>query len=152
MYLTTAKKSQLYDYCYKISNQNPGTVVRYIRGQKCRTKNELFNEFSSALQFPYYFGENWDAFDECINDLDWIDGKSYIIVILDADAVFHNDDAQFKTLIQVIQRASTEWGKGTNTAIPVPFHVIFHSEEVFNEIKQRISSIQETNIDILRLD
>jgi hypothetical protein len=29
-------------------------------------------EFAASFQFPYYFGENWPAFDECINDLSWL--------------------------------------------------------------------------------
>lgn len=51
---------------------NRGYVVRSIRGHKCRTIDGMIDEFSSALQFPWYFGENWPAFDECICDLDWL--------------------------------------------------------------------------------
>lgn len=37
-----------------------------------RTVAQLNDEFSAALQFSAYFGENWPAFNECLKDLDWL--------------------------------------------------------------------------------
>ena len=34
------------------------------------TKEEIHNRLAKAFGFPDYYGKNWDAFDECINDLD----------------------------------------------------------------------------------
>ena len=47
-------------------------TVRTVRGRKIRTVGRLFDEMAAALQFPYYFGENWPAFDECLADIDWL--------------------------------------------------------------------------------
>jgi hypothetical protein len=47
-------------------------VVRTLRGVKMQTVQQLFDEFAAALQFPWYFGENWAAFDECLTDLAWL--------------------------------------------------------------------------------
>src|SRR5262249_52404434 len=58
---------------------HPRAVVRVIRGRKSRTVRAFFDEVSAALQFPYYFGENWAAFDECITDLDWLAGDAYLL-------------------------------------------------------------------------
>lgn len=49
-----------------------GLTVRTVRGSKMLTEDQLFTEVSAALQFPYYFGENWPAFDECLADLEWL--------------------------------------------------------------------------------
>ncbi|MCM1323357.1 MAG: barstar family protein [Acetobacter sp.] len=40
-----------------------------------RTTRELFSEFSNRLEFPSYFGHNWDAFSECFWDMEWIKDK-----------------------------------------------------------------------------
>ncbi|RJL29966.1 barstar family protein [Bailinhaonella thermotolerans] len=43
---------------------------RVVRGPRCRTTGALFEEWAAALGFPGYFGRNWDAFDDCLGDLD----------------------------------------------------------------------------------
>ena len=36
------------------------------------TKAVLLEELYHRLQFPDYFGNNWDALEECIRDLSWL--------------------------------------------------------------------------------
>ncbi len=47
-----------------------GAFVCFLRGELCGSSNEFFREISTAMRFPYYFGWNWNAFDECITDLE----------------------------------------------------------------------------------
>ncbi|MFC9892290.1 barstar family protein [Nocardia sp. NPDC127579] len=64
----------------------PGYVVRELRGSKMRTTAGVFDEFAAAFQFPYYFGENKDAFDECLRDLGEFvgDAPGYVAVVRDS--------------------------------------------------------------------
>ncbi len=57
-------------------------VARVVRGGRCSDKRRLLQEFAAALQFPHYFGNNWDAFDECMNDLSWIKGSRLVLLIV----------------------------------------------------------------------
>lgn len=45
-----------------------------------RNSNQFFERVSRAISFPSYFGHNWDAFNECIHDLEWI-RADYVLVL-----------------------------------------------------------------------
>jgi RNAse (barnase) inhibitor barstar len=106
-------------------------VVRIVRGPKMRIEPHFFDEVSAALQFPYYFGENWDALDECLNDLDWLPGNAYLIIVSDASSMLSEDPGQLDTLVKVLKRTCAEWaagrieGKPWDTA-PTPFKILLH--------------------------
>jgi hypothetical protein len=53
-------------------------VVRVPRG--LRSKEKLLGVFAARLEFPTYFGGNWDAFEECLGDLAWLPPGEPIVV------------------------------------------------------------------------
>jgi Barstar (barnase inhibitor) len=46
-------------------------------------KKQLFECYKIGLDFPTYFGENWDAFDDFLDDLNWIVEKDIVVVHCD---------------------------------------------------------------------
>ena len=52
-------------------------LVRITRG--ISDKQALLRLISAALQFPEYFGFNWDALDECLADLSWLEPGDIVI-------------------------------------------------------------------------
>lgn len=48
-----------------------GTFVAKLPA-KLRSKQKLLRALATKLRFPDYFGENWDALDECLGDLSWL--------------------------------------------------------------------------------
>ncbi|MEO8341529.1 MAG: barstar family protein, partial [Nitrospirota bacterium] len=61
-----------------------GLALKVIKGRHCKTSENLFTEFARALEFPDYFGHNWDALEECLVDLEWLPARGYILLITDA--------------------------------------------------------------------
>lgn len=76
--------------------------TRVIRGTHCAGKTGLFREWAAALQFPYYFGHNWDAFEECLGDLSWVRAPDVQIIISNADAVLLKHPRDFLTFATVL--------------------------------------------------
>jgi hypothetical protein len=122
-------------------------VGRLIRGQKARTTADFFTECSAALQFPPYFGENWDAFEETINDLEWLRGDAYTILITSSNHLLDKAPAgQLQTLLKVLDQAGEEWSKpvrGEWSRPARPFHVVLQStKEAETALRQKLDAAQ----------
>ena len=86
-----------------------GTYVSYIRGKRCVDEDTFFCEISASFQFPWYFGENWPALDECLCDLEWLRFDSIFLVIDDFSAIFSGDEALKKRLIEYFTIMVNYW-------------------------------------------
>ena len=109
-------------------------TVRNVRGRKMRSVNALFDELAAALQFPYYFGENWPALDECLSDMDWLSPRSGItIVIFDAiDVLSSEDPVELETFVRLIGRAASTYSRPIDSGEwwdrpPIPFHIVLQA-------------------------
>jgi hypothetical protein len=133
-YIIPMEEAQFADLWLQLLHSHRESVIRMIRGAKSRTVLKFFDEFSAVLQFPYYFGENWAAFDECITDLDWIEGDAYLLMVRNADLLLDEDeDKDFRILIRSLTEANELW-LTPNLYIPrmrkpTPFHVLFQCDE-----------------------
>ena len=79
-----------------------GADVRLVRAPKMGSGPQLFDEMAAAMQFPWYFGDNWDAFDECINDLEWISARHIIVGVTDASRLLADDSNEARRALAVI--------------------------------------------------
>jgi RNAse (barnase) inhibitor barstar len=68
----------------------PKTRYFFLDGSKIADKESFFKAIALAMDFPDYFGHNWDAFAECINDLSWIEEERKILIWVDPPTVINN--------------------------------------------------------------
>lgn len=61
------------------------------------------------MQFPEYFGKNWDAFEECINDLSWLPADGYILVYDRNSDFFDNNPDDGEILVSILKTARENW-------------------------------------------
>jgi RNAse (barnase) inhibitor barstar len=109
-----------------------GLALKIIKGRHCKTPSTLLDEFARALEFPDYFGHNWDALEECLTDLEWLPAKGYIVLITDAAHVLSRDDSEYETFLEILRDAGEAWGSGQagmGTQRATPFHVLFAVSE-----------------------
>ena len=119
----------LKEYIAELQENIPSsTYLAVVDGNEISNLNELFTGFSSAFKFPDYFGNNWAAFDECINDLDRLNADSYILILENMDSIL-KDEQNFDILIRILRDTAREWQNGRNyDSFPTPptsFHVVF---------------------------
>jgi RNAse (barnase) inhibitor barstar len=58
----------------------PGWLVVRMTG-RMRRKQDLLRALAHGLKFPKYFGQNWDALEECLCDLSWLKANSGIVLL-----------------------------------------------------------------------
>jgi hypothetical protein len=88
-----------------------GYVARELRGARMRTLAGVFDEFAAAFQFPYYFGENKDAFDECLRDLDEFVGTAagYVALVRDSGDLLADEPGQLSWFADAMSDAAAYW-------------------------------------------
>jgi RNAse (barnase) inhibitor barstar len=99
-----------------------GFLFKLIRGRKCRTTAGLFAEFAEVLEFPDYFGHNWDALEECLADLEWLPAKGYVLVFMDSELILPDDEEEFATFLEILNDAGEAWAGGNAGTRAKPFH------------------------------
>lgn len=60
------------------SDDKPAWVARLA--ERFEDREKLFDCLSEELQFPDYFGRNWDALYDLLCDLSWIDVKRVVLL------------------------------------------------------------------------
>lgn len=75
----------------------------------CTDKDELLRRIAAALAFPDYFGHNWDALDECLADLAWLDAPGFVLGIEHSGALRDAGGDDYATFIAILENASDAW-------------------------------------------
>jgi hypothetical protein len=134
--LTTLSDSELTDTLWAWEQGVPGLVARVCRGRKMRTVRGLYDEFAAAYQFPYYFGENANAFDECLSDLSWLPAKAYLACLTHSDEILADevDHGSFERIMHRLARIAQQWADvgAHDQALgqaPTPFHVLLQTND-----------------------
>ena len=68
------------------------------------TKASLLNATARALAFPEWFGENWDALEDCLTDLSWREADGHVLVFAGLEP---SDDVGI--LIDVLSASAAQW-------------------------------------------
>lgn len=76
----------------------------FINGEKCQTKEKLFDYFSEKFNFPNYFGHNWDSFEEILYDLE----INNSVIIYNFEAFLPNDAENLEIFKDILNQYNTD--------------------------------------------
>jgi len=71
----------------------------------CNGQAALLAEIGVVLNFPEYYGSNWDALEECLNDMSWHSGP----IVLWLSGVNEATEANIATLREIFLDAASAW-------------------------------------------
>jgi len=72
-------------------------------------KTGLLAALAEALEFPQWSGGDWDALEDLLMDLSWIDAPGLVVVLKDCDALMEESADDFVTALEVFDGAATFW-------------------------------------------
>lgn len=96
-----------------------GWRLFHLDGRSARTKASFLHAAADAMHFPDYAGRNWDAFEECINDLAWAPAPGYVLLYDHLWWLACGHPAAWHTARSILHDACRNWA-GQN----VPFLVL----------------------------
>jgi len=86
-----------------------GYAFFHLEGKNIERKEQLLNHAATALHFPDHFGGNWDALEECLTDLEWVDAEGYLLYYDHIDGLLSAHPDQFETLVEILRDAVASW-------------------------------------------
>jgi len=97
--------------------QGSALQVSRIQLSGAQDKQALMQRIAAALQFPDWFGANWDALEDCLADLSWSRAGGHVLVFEGAAGLPLDERG---ILLDVLASAAENW-----TERGRPFFAVF---------------------------
>jgi len=84
--------------------------IRYvfIDGCCCQSIIQTYATLKAQLSLPGYFGNNLDAFEEVLSDLDWINEEKIKIIILNPEQLLEKDISKKKDFLEILNNCDNK--------------------------------------------
>jgi RNAse (barnase) inhibitor barstar len=76
---------------------------------KAGDKKQLLQEIGRSLDFPEWFGHNFDALADCLGDMAWRPAEGYLVMLEHCDGIHGLAESDFVAALQVFQQAADDW-------------------------------------------
>ncbi len=82
--------------------ERQGWRVYRLDGRTISDKSTFLSQVAGLLQFPSYFGHNWDAFEECLNDMVWTLDQPALLLFDHAGRFAAAEPEQFAMALDIL--------------------------------------------------
>jgi RNAse (barnase) inhibitor barstar len=101
----------------KAAMSGDGFYVRLPAG--IQDKAGLLSAFYEAARFPAYFGNNWDALNDCLRDFSWVEQQRVTIIHDDIPMSGHADD--LLTYLEILDAGVKFWRQNEHHNLTIIF-------------------------------
>ena len=84
------------------------SIVKLDLG-KLQGKRGFLARVAKAFKFPHAFGRNWDALNDYLTDLSWLDDNGWVVILFNGQDFAAKNQDDFKIAIDVLQTAAEYW-------------------------------------------
>jgi hypothetical protein len=103
-----------------------GFRLYVFKGAGIVNKEQFFQGIANAMEFPSYFGFNWDAVYDCITDLDWwCQAKGYLLLYDGYESFANEASSDFEKAISILRGVIEHWVKSES-----PMYVLLRGDGV----------------------
>lgn len=104
------------------SNDHRKEIELVLDGEKLKNKEQLLKALKEGLCFPDYFGFNWDALQDCITDLSWLQGIAKVDVVIknSSKLLIDEDDSSLQVFLEIMNYAVSFWNSEVKDSLPLP--------------------------------
>ncbi len=90
-----------------------------IQGRAISDKASFLVACQDAFALPAYFGHNWDALDECLNDLSWAPAAGYAVLYDHVDRLVAYAPHDWYVALEILCDAMLAWAE-----TPTPMYIL----------------------------
>ena len=72
-------------------------------------KQGLLAAIATALKFPEWFGDNWDALEDCLTDLSWLKARGYVLVLEHCAELGKHAPRELEVAVEVFESVAEYW-------------------------------------------
>lgn len=101
--------------------RNKGWRLFYLNGAKIRDKKTFLAHVARAMDFPDYFGKNWDALNDCLTDLKAASG--YVVLFEAPDKFIVKSPSDWDVALAVFKTAIEFWRQ-----VGIPFYFLLRGD------------------------
>lgn len=111
VFLANCPKTEIFRTIHQYHNISEAEYLKVsLQGKNSQTVNNFFDEISRKLLFPDYFGRNFNALDECLSDLEWLNFKGLCIFIEQPHLFLCQEPEDIlRYVIEIFTKSSDEW-------------------------------------------
>jgi RNAse (barnase) inhibitor barstar len=87
------------------------TAMRVLRIDlaDCGDKSSLLARIARALSFPDWFGHNWDALADCLDDLGWLPEGGLLLLLENTAELRAAAPGDYNVTLDILAEAAAAW-------------------------------------------